>query len=62
MQFSGIVRVELDINRENALKSFRKKTDFQFNIVSDTAYYLEKNLGIYSSYNGKDTPAVRLAG
>jgi peroxiredoxin len=41
--FAGIA-----FDKENALRKFMKKTDFQFDIISDTASYLDKKLGISS--------------
>jgi peroxiredoxin len=35
-------------DKENALRNFMKKTDFQYDIISDTAAYLVKQLGISS--------------
>ncbi len=35
-------------DKESALRKFLKKTDFQFDVISDTASYLVKKLGIQS--------------
>jgi len=35
-------------DKENALRKFMKKTDFHYDIISDTASYLVKQLGISS--------------
>jgi peroxiredoxin len=35
-------------DKENALRKFMKRTDFRYDIISDTASYLVKQLGISS--------------
>jgi peroxiredoxin len=43
-----ILFAAIAFDKENALRKFMKKTDFQYDIISDTASYLVKQLGISS--------------
>jgi peroxiredoxin len=43
-----ILFAAIAFDKENALREFMKKTDFHYDIISDTAYYLIKKLGINS--------------
>ena len=49
-----ILFAAIAFDKENALRKFMKKTDFHFDIISDTAYYLIKKLGI----NGFPTSVI----
>ncbi len=44
----NIVFASIAPDKENALRKFLKKTDFQFDVIPDTALYLVKKLGIQS--------------
>jgi len=43
-----ILFAAIAFDKENALRKFMKRTDFQYDIISDTASYLVKQLGISS--------------
>lgn len=43
-----ILFAAIAFNKENALRNFIKKTDFHYDIISDTASYLAKKLGVRS--------------
>ena len=43
-----ILFAAIAFDKENALRKFMKKSDFQYDIISDTASYLVKQLGITS--------------
>ena len=45
---NDILFAAIAFDKENALREFMKKTDFRYDIISDTAHWLIKNLSINS--------------